>query len=174
MFPYEDSKTLPVRLLSVRTLRKKNHSGFVNICPTLVIDTSMETSSRVPQHGNPRSWIFKKKFEIEFCPYPEERNTTPYSEERNPTGFVNISPTLVIDTSMERVFISITTWKPKKVEFKKKSKLSVDLNFDLCQRAEIVQVGLNMNLYDDIGDASSSIRGSTSSFYVYCYSLLET
>ena len=36
--------------------------------------------------------------------------------------------------------------------------------FDLCQRAEIVQVGLNMNLYDDIGDASSSLRGSTSSW----------
>ena len=30
------------------------------------------------------------------------------------------------------------------------------LNFDLCQRAEIIQEGLNMNMYDDIGDASSS------------------
>ena len=28
-----------------------------------------------------------------------------------------------------------------------------------------IQVGLNMDLYDDIGDASSSLRGSTSSFY---------
>ena len=28
----------------------------------------------------------------------------------------------------------------------------------------IIQVGLNMHLYDDIGDASSSLRGSTSSF----------
>ena len=27
-----------------------------------------------------------------------------------------------------------------------------------------IQVGLNMHLYDDIGDASSSVRGSTSSF----------
>ena len=27
-----------------------------------------------------------------------------------------------------------------------------------------IQVGLNMHLYDDIGDASSSLRGSTSSF----------
>ena len=27
-----------------------------------------------------------------------------------------------------------------------------------------IQVGLNMDLYDDIGDASSSLRGSTSSF----------
>ena len=36
---------------------------------------------------------------------------------------------------------------------------NLKLNFDLCQRAEIVQVGLNMNLYDDIGDASSSLEG---------------
>ena len=28
-----------------------------------------------------------------------------------------------------------------------------------------IQVGLNVHLYDDIGDSSSSIRGSTSSFY---------
>ena len=37
------------------------------------------------------------------------------------------------------------------------------MNFDLCWWAEIIQVGLNMHLYDDIGDASSSLRGSTSS-----------
>ena len=39
-------------------------------------------------------------------------------------------------------------------------------NFDLCWRAEIIQEGLNMHLYDDIGDASSSLRGSTSSLNV--------
>ena len=42
--------------------------------------------------------------------------------------------------------------------------LSSKLNFDLCQRAEIIQVGLNMHLYDDIGDASSSLQVATSSF----------
>ena len=42
--------------------------------------------------------------------------------------------------------------------------LSSKLNFDLCQRDEIIQLGLNMHLYDDIGDASSSLLGSTSSF----------
>ena len=45
------------------------------------------------------------------------------------------------------------------------------LNFDLCQRAEIniqVGLGLNMHLYDDIRDTSSSLRGSTSSlFFIY-------
>ena len=91
MFPCEDSKTVSV-CLSVH--REKNYLSFVNISPTLVIDTSMERSSLVLQHGNPKSWIFSsKKFEIEFCPYPEKRNLP---------GFVNISPTLVIDTSMKR------------------------------------------------------------------------
>ena len=28
-----------------------------------------------------------------------------------------------------------------------------------------IHVGLNMQLYDDIGDASSSLRGSTSTFF---------
>ena len=59
----------------------------------------------------------------------------------------------------------VTTRKHKKLIFlKKRSKL----NFDLCRRAEIVQVGLNMNLSDDIGDALSSLRGSTSSLIILC------
>ena len=43
----------------------------------------------------------------------------------------------------------------------KSSKLKFYFYFDLCQRAEIIQVGINMHLYDDIGDASSSLRRST-------------
>ena len=40
---------------------KRNHHIFVNISPTLVIDTSMERSSRVLHHGNPKiSFLFKK------------------------------------------------------------------------------------------------------------------
>ena len=35
-----------------------NHLSFVNISPTLVIDTSMERSSRVLQHGNPKIGFF--------------------------------------------------------------------------------------------------------------------
>ena len=78
-----------------------NHLSFVNIRPTLVIDTSMEWSSRVLRHGNPEMWKFFKKFEIdkiEFCLYPE----FPYAEKKKRPGFVNISPTLLIDTSTER------------------------------------------------------------------------
>ena len=36
---------------------EKNRPGFVNISPTLVIIASMERSSRVLQHGNPKIWI---------------------------------------------------------------------------------------------------------------------
>ena len=32
---------------------KRNHPGFVDMSPTLVIYTSMERSSRVLYHGNP-------------------------------------------------------------------------------------------------------------------------
>ena len=78
---------------------KRNHPSFINISPTLVIDTSMETSSRVLHHGNPKNQknSISKKFEIEFwllfwivlkC--------------WNHPSFVDISPTFVNDTSMEK------------------------------------------------------------------------
>ena len=71
----------------------------------------MERSSRVLQHGNPKIWFFfSKKFEIEFCPYPD----FPYAEKRNRPGFVDIGPTLVIDTSTEMFSrVATTTWEPK-------------------------------------------------------------
>ena len=62
MFPYEDSKTVSVCLYSVP--REKNHPGFVEISPTLVIDTSMERSSQVLQHGNPKSLFFQKSSKL--------------------------------------------------------------------------------------------------------------
>ena len=101
-----------------------NYLSFVNISPTLVIDTSIEWSWRVLHHGNPEMWNFFKKFEIdkiEFFPYPE----FPYAEKKNRPGFVNISPTLVIDTSTERSS-STTTWEPKNLIFffQKSSKLN--------------------------------------------------
>ena len=52
---------------------KKNHHSFVNISPTLIIDTSMERSSRVLHHGNPKIWFFfSKKFEIRILTFDEE------------------------------------------------------------------------------------------------------
>ena len=47
MFPYEDSKILSVCLSGCLYPEKRNHSSFVNISLTLVIDTSMERSSLV-------------------------------------------------------------------------------------------------------------------------------
>ena len=48
MFPYEDSKIVSVCPYP----EKRNHHSFVNISPTLVIDASMERSSRVLQHAH--------------------------------------------------------------------------------------------------------------------------
>ena len=63
-----------------------------------------------------------------------------------------------------KVFTSTTPWEPRNlIFFSKKFEIEFDLYFDLCWRAEIIQVGLNMHLYDDIGDASSSLWESTSS-----------
>ena len=46
---------------------KRNHHSFVNMSPTLVIDTSMERSSRVLHHGNPKiSFFFKKVQNLNF------------------------------------------------------------------------------------------------------------
>ena len=71
----------------------RNHHSFFNISPTLVIDTSMKRSSRVLQHGNPKIWIFfQKSSKFEFWLVLKSWNNL---------SFVNISPTLVIDTSME-------------------------------------------------------------------------
>ena len=60
--PYEDSKSVSVCLSVCPSVHlsvcphpeKRNHHSFVNMSPTLVIDTSMERSSRVLHHGNPK------------------------------------------------------------------------------------------------------------------------
>ena len=59
MFPFEDSKIVSVGL-SVCTLR--NQPSFVHISSTLVIDASMERSSRVPNttcKHNTLNFLFK-------------------------------------------------------------------------------------------------------------------
>ena len=56
MFPYEDSEIVSVRPYT----KKRNHSSVFNISPTLVIDTSMERSSRVLKQMNTKNYFIKK------------------------------------------------------------------------------------------------------------------
>ena len=75
---------------------RSSDTPLVNISPTLVINTSMKRSSRVLHHVKPKIRIsFQKSLKLTKlkCPYPKKRNRP---------GFVDISPTLVIDTSMEK------------------------------------------------------------------------
>ena len=105
-----------------------NRLSFVNISPTLVIDTSMEWSSRILHHGNPKIWFFffQKSSKFEFWLLTKSWNRL---------SFVNISPTLVIDTSMEWSSRILHHGNPKIwIFFFKKVQNS---NFDFWQRAEI-------------------------------------
>ena len=79
-----------------------NHLSFVNISLTLVIDTSMERSSQVLHHENPKIWFFLLKFDIRIL-----------TKSWNHLSFINISPTLVFDTSMERSSRVIHHGNPK-------------------------------------------------------------
>ena len=79
--------------------KKRNHRSFVDISPTLIIDTSMERSSQDTAWRPRIIYFFQKISKLTklnfFRTYPEKRN--------NPR-FVNISPTLVIDTTMGMSF----------------------------------------------------------------------
>ena len=107
------SVCLSVRLLSICPYHKKrNHHSFVNISPTLIIDTSMERSPRVLHHGNPKIWFFfQKSLKFEFWLVLKS-----WIQHR----FVNISPTLVIDTSIERSSRVLQHESPKFLFFSKK------------------------------------------------------
>ena len=119
---FQKSSKFEFRLLT----KSWNNLSFFNISPTLVIDTSMEWSSRVLHHGNPKIWIFfqnSSKFEFWLL-----------TKSWNHLSFVNISPTLVIDTSMERSSRVLHHGDPKIWFFFKKVRNS---NFDFWRRAEI-------------------------------------
>ena len=93
-----------------------NHLSFVNICATVVIDTSMEWCSRVLQHGNPEMWTISKKFEIdkiEFRPYPE----FPYAEKKKSPWLRQYQSYISIWYVNGKVFTSTTTWEPKNLIF---------------------------------------------------------
>ena len=110
-----------VRLSTCPYPEKRNHPSFVNVSPTLVIDTSMERSSQVLHHGNPKIWIFfQKSSKFEFWLS---------TKSWNHHSFVNIGPTLVIDTSMERSSRVLHHGNPKIWFLKKKFEIRI-LTFD--------------------------------------------
>ena len=88
---------------------KRYHHSFVNISPTLMIDTSMERSSRVLHHGNPKIWFFfSKKFEIRILTFDEELKS-PYLRQYQSyisNWYIN-----------GKVFTSTTPWKTRNVKF---------------------------------------------------------
>ena len=87
-------------------LEKRSHHSFINISHTLIIDASMERSSQVLHHGSPKiDFYFSKSSEFEFWLV---------TNSWNHLSFVNISPILVIDASMERSSRVIQHRNPKK------------------------------------------------------------
>ena len=66
LFPDDDSEILSVHL-SVRPYpNKRNHLSFVNISPTLAINTSVEKSSKYYSMESQQFDFIFKKGEIEF------------------------------------------------------------------------------------------------------------
>ena len=54
---------------------KRNRPDFVNISPTLVIDTSMERSSRVLHHGNQKFDFFQESLKLNLTCAEELKST---------------------------------------------------------------------------------------------------
>ena len=107
---------IPKQCLSVcQYPEKRNHHSFVNISPTIVIDTSMERSSRVLHHENPKIgffFFFKKVWNLNFDLRRKAEITL--------ASLIPISHTLVIDISMERFSWVLQYRNPKiRIFFKK-------------------------------------------------------
>ena len=100
--------------------RRADHLSFVNISPTLVIDTSMERSSRVKTMETQKFDFFLKSSKFFWI----------LIKSWNHLSFVNISPTLVIDTSMERSSQVLHHGNPKIWFFFSKKLKIQNLTFD--------------------------------------------
>ena len=115
---FQNCVCLSVRLsVCLSVPREKNHHSFVNISPTLVIDTSMERSSRVVHHRNPIIWIFSKKFEIRILTFDEELKSPYFRQYQSyiSNWYIN-----------RKVFTSTTAWEPKNFNiFSKKFEIRI-------------------------------------------------
>ena len=73
MFPYEDSKSVSVCPYVCPLPEKRNHHSFVNMSPTLVIDTSMKGLHEYYTMATQNlDFFFSKKFEIRILTFDEE------------------------------------------------------------------------------------------------------
>ena len=151
MFPYEDSKTVSVCPSVCPHPEKRYHHSFVNISPTLVIDTSMERSSWVLHHGNPKIWIFfQKSSKFEFWLL---------TKSWNHLSFVNIIPTLVNDTSMERSSRVLHHGNPKIwfLFFQKSSKFEFWLLTKSWNHLSFVNISLTLVIDTSTMEKSSRV-----------------
>ena len=83
------------------------------VCPYTEKTYHLERSLWVLHYGNPEMWNFFKKFEIEFCPYPE----FPYAEKKNRLGLRQYQSYISNWYVNGKVFTSTTTWEPKNLIF---------------------------------------------------------
>ena len=135
-----------------------NHLSFVNISPTLVIYTSMERSSSTTAWKPQNLIFFFKKvwnwilsiLRLSVC-----------REKKSPwlCWYQSYISNWYING---KIFTSTTTWEPKICIFFQKS-LKLNLTCILTCAEKLKSTFKYVALYVDIGDASSSLWGSTSS-----------
>ena len=111
--------------------KRGNHLSFVNISPTLVIDTSMERSSRVLQHGNPEMWKFFKSSKLNSV------RTLSFRMPRKKSPWLRQYQSYISNWYVNgKVFTSTTTWEPKiLIFFSKKVRNWIQLVFWLVLKS---------------------------------------
>ena len=151
MFPCEDSKTVSVCLSVHLYPEKRNHPGFVNISPTLVIDTSMERPSRVLHHGNPEMWNFFQKVRNWLNWILSVHRVSVCWEKKSP--WLRQYQSYISNWYVNgKVFTSTTTWEPIFFFFQKKV-----WNWIWLVLKSWNQHSSRSHLYVDIGDAAGCI-----------------
>ena len=107
MFPYEDSKTVSLYP------EKWNHTGFVIISPTLVINGKVFTNTSYSMETQKVEFFFKKVWNWQnwILSVPREKKSPWLHRYQSyiSNWYIN-----------GKVFTSITAWKPKKLIFFKK------------------------------------------------------
>ena len=135
-----------------------NHHSFVNISPTLVIDTSMERSSRVLlHHGNPKMWKLFQKVRNWLNWILSILRVSVCREKKSPW------------LCQYQSYISNWYVNGKVFEYYKMGTKNLIFFFKKVRNwiwlvlKSWNQHSSRSHLYVDIGDASSSLWGSTSS-----------